>query len=266
MQSEEFMLSDPRHRCQCAVKEHCTSTHHSERWSNNTSGLCARCCVVHSSCYKSREVPGYLYGGADGSPACAQHFLPVGASLWQMGPGSWTKLISSTPPLKGTACSTFHTHSPKESHDDHYKPSIQADCCCCAVTSKLNVCVYTNATLHDPALIGDDRKSRRLIVPNLEQYVYQWNWLKQYRRTKEKWRKRWSISLKLRHWNDYSTGCVSTSWQPISNGGFKFAVTFVDFASKACKYKMPPPFALPGPDHVCARRSQSWHVDNSHQL
>lgn len=31
--------------------------------------------------------------------------LPVGASLRQMGPGSWTELISSTPPLKGTACS-----------------------------------------------------------------------------------------------------------------------------------------------------------------
>ncbi len=51
---------------------------------------------------QSAEVPGYLYGGADGPPACAQHFLSVGASLWQMGPGSWTKLISSTPPLKGT--------------------------------------------------------------------------------------------------------------------------------------------------------------------
>lgn len=91
-------------------KHHSTS---SPRCSNNASGWwCARCCVVHSLCYSSTEVPGYLYGGADGSPACAQHFLPVGASLWQMGPGSWTKLISSTPPLKGTVeCLLYLTQS-----------------------------------------------------------------------------------------------------------------------------------------------------------
>lgn len=40
---------------------------------------------------------------------------------------------------------------------------------------------------------------------------------------------------------------------------------FVDFACEHA-HKMPSLCALPGPDHVCARRSQSWHVDNSHQL
>lgn len=30
---------------------------------------------------QSTEVPWYLYVGADGSPACTQHFLSVGASL-----------------------------------------------------------------------------------------------------------------------------------------------------------------------------------------
>lgn len=71
----------------------------------------------------STEVPGYLYGGADGSPACAQHFLSVGASLWQMGPGSWTKLISSTPPLKGTVerllRSALYLHGPSRAEPSH---------------------------------------------------------------------------------------------------------------------------------------------------
>lgn len=71
----------------------------------------------------STEVPGYLYGGADGYPACAQHFLSVGASLWQMGPGSWTKLISSTPPLKGTVerllRSALYLHGPSRAEPSH---------------------------------------------------------------------------------------------------------------------------------------------------
>lgn len=81
----------------------------------------------------------------------------------------------------------------------------------------------------------------------------------------KKWRKRWSISLKLSDKNDRCTGYLSPEWQSGSNGGLKLLSLFVDFACEHA-YKMPSLCALPGPDHVCARRSQSWHVDNSHQL
>lgn len=45
--------------------------------------------------------------------------------LWQMGPGSWTKLISSTPPLKGTVELQLYLHRSIR--------TVNTDCCCCHV-------------------------------------------------------------------------------------------------------------------------------------
>ena len=63
---------------------------------------------------------------------------------------------------------------------------------------------------------------------------------------------RWSISVKLRDRGDHGSGCWSLFPPADSHRRWHFLAVFA--SSKACEHKMPPPFAPPRPDHVCARR------------
>lgn len=174
--------------------------------------------------------------------------------LWQMGPGSWTRLISSTPPLKGTV--ELYLHSPGEpwcwSHINtgwtlgHVN---RAECACQQMLkyyfvkmtkSKRIMClIYSN-----------------MLANGIEETVEE---------QRENGRKRWSISVKLGDKYDHSKGYLDTEWLAFCNGQLKL-LSLLSISPASMQIQNASSLALPGPDHVCAPRSQSWHVDNSHKV
>lgn len=158
-----------------------------------------------------------------------------------MGPGSWTKLISSTPPLKGTVERLLYTsNSPNPSHDADSTYQCRLDA---RVTSR-RMCVARNARIS----CGLKDKMTGNTGANCTQ-VNQRNWWSNTEEQKGgggKWRKRWSISLKLSDKNDHCIGLFAHRLTDYFLQRTQIAVTSIDFACEHA-HKMPSLFALPGP-------------------